>query len=130
MIVRENIDFVRGQDPRDSMRIGSAEGIIQKFRKFRKFDEDNLINHWYVDRSFNSFYVYVKIDFGPDYTGDPDEEDKARKNSTNYVNLILSKADLDQYFSFVSNENPDEICYKIIPKYQDIFKKIAGELNR
>lgn len=132
MIVRENIEFVRGIDPRSSMKIGMEEGIFERFRNLRKIDKDTWIESWYVDPSYSDFYLYLSSRITNAY--DPhentkEENDEVKENIRSQIDELMSKAGLNEYFIYDSHENADEICYIIKPEYKKLFKKIADELN-
>ena len=132
MLVRENIDFIRGIDPKDAMKIGSKEVILQRFRNLKKLDQNNWIEHWYVDPPFDAFYLYLSsriVGFYNPQENTEEENEEIKENIQDQINDLIVKAGLNEYFVFDFHENVDEVCYKIKPEFKKIFKKIGDELN-
>lgn len=128
MIVRENIEFVRGQGPRDILKLGLETVIPHQFRQLKKLDKNNSIQHWYIDSTYNGFYIY--LDKTPELDWTKNEEDEVKENIRAEITPLLDQSGLSEYFTYDSHENLDEICYNIKPEYQKVFKKLQGELNK
>jgi len=131
MLVRESIDFVRGMDPRTSMKIGLEVAIEENFRKLKKFDTDNLIDHMYVDGTYPYIYIYIHAKF---FTGDFDWEDEkkiaeGKEILQKYFQVLVPKSGMDQYINFDSHDNIDEIVYKVKPAFRKTFYRISDNLN-
>jgi len=127
MLVRENIDFIRGKDPRDTLKLGLETVIPNQFRELRKLDKNNLISSWYIDTPYDSFYIYLDKTPEPDWT--KEEEDEVKENIRFEIDSLMEKAGLSEYFIYDFHENLDEIGYKIKPEYKKVFKKSQDELN-
>lgn len=127
MLVRENIEFVRGKDPREVLKLGLETVIPNQFRQLKKLDKNNSIQHWYIDAPYNGFYIYLDKSPEPDWT--KSEEDEVKENIRAEINPLLDQSGLSEYFTYDSHENLDEICYNIKPEYKKVFKKIADDLN-
>jgi len=132
MIVRENIDFVRGQDPRDILKLGLETVIPNQFDKFRILDKNNDIENLCVDTPYNSFYLYLSskaVSSYDPYENTKEENEEVKEKIREKINSLLKKSGLSEYFVYDSHENADEICYKIKPQYKKVLKKLQDDLN-
>ena len=131
MIVKENIDFVRGINPKASMKVGLEKAIPLNFEKMKELDTKKLIDHIYVDGTYPYVYIYISAKF---FAGSFDWEDEkkidyGKKTLKPYFNKLILKSGMDQYIVWDSHENIDEIVYKVKPAYIKTFYKIYNDLN-
>jgi len=131
MIVRENINFERGINPRTFMKIGLDKAITLGFEKMKELDTEKLIDNIYVDGTYPYIYIYIAAKaFAGAFNWEEEEKvNYARETFKNYFDKLMLESGMNEYLDFDSNENADEVSYKVKPAYRKTFYKIHNDLN-